>query len=209
MEHSGFGVDTMRNVLAASRASSIPAFVRPPDSTRPAISGILDLGADGLMLPMVESAEQARRIVEYARYPPEGSRGVKAYLPDDIVGGGLAATLAHANREILVIAQVETAAGVEHVEEIAAVDGIDMLFIGHFDLTTSLGDPGAFMSPPHAAAVDRVMAAAAAVSKPVGSLANDLDDARNLLDRGFRMIVLGDLAVFQIALRSSLEALVP
>jgi hypothetical protein len=83
----------------------------------------------------------------------------------------------------------------------------EQLWIGHFDLTTSLGVPGGFMSPPHAAAVDRVLAAAAAAGKPVGSLANDLEDARALLERGFRLIVLGDLAVFQGALREGLAEL--
>jgi 2-keto-3-deoxy-L-rhamnonate aldolase RhmA len=207
MEHSGFGTETMRGVLAAARASPIPSFVRPPDSTRPSISGLLDLGAGGVMLPMVESAGQARQICDYARYPPAGSRGVKAYLADEIEPEGLAATFARANRETLVIAQIETAAGVEHVEEIAAVDGIDMLFIGSFDLTTSLGEPGAFWGPAHTAAVGRILAAADAVGKPVGSLANDVDDARQLLGRGFRCVVFGDLAIFQIALRADLAAL--
>jgi 2-keto-3-deoxy-L-rhamnonate aldolase RhmA len=204
MEHSGYGVDAMRGVLAAARSSSIPTLVRPPGSGRAAISGVLDLGAAGVMLPMVESAEQARQVCDYARYPPEGSRGVKAYLADEIHADGLPATLAQANRDVLVIAQIETSTGVEHVDEIAAVSGIDVLLIGHFDLTTSLGVPGAFGSPPHAAAVQRVMDAAAANGKPVGSLANDVDHARRLLEGGYRLLVLGDVMVFQEALRAQL-----
>jgi 2-keto-3-deoxy-L-rhamnonate aldolase RhmA len=207
LEHSGYGLDAMRGVLAAARAGSIPTFVRPAGSSRPAISGILDLGADGVMLPMVESAEQARRICDYARYPPEGSRGVKAYLADEVHADGLGATLADANRHVLVIAQIETAAGVDHVEEIAAVPGIDALLIGHFDLTTSLGAPGAFGSEAHSAAVARVMHAAAANGKPVGSLANDVDHAQRLLGEGYRLIVLGDVMVFGQALRRELESL--
>jgi 2-keto-3-deoxy-L-rhamnonate aldolase RhmA len=207
MEHSGYGVDAMRGVLAAARPCPIPTLVRPPGSTRAAISGVLDLGAAGVMLPMVESADQARQICDYARYPPEGSRGVKAYLADEIHADGLPATLAQANRDVLVIAQIETATGVDHVEEIAAVPGIDVLLIGHFDLTTSLGAPGAFGSPPHAAAVKRVMEAAAANGKPVGSLANDVEHAQRLLDEGYRLIVLGDVMVFGQALRRELESL--
>ena len=145
---------------------------------------MLDLGALGLMIPMVESADQARRIVDYARYAPAGSRGVAVYHADDVEPEGLPATLAKANREIVLMAQIETVAGVEHVEEIAAVDGIDLLWIGHFDLTTSLGTPGAFWNDAHTAAVERVMRAAAAAGKPVGSLANDVADARRLLAHG-------------------------
>ena len=119
----------------------------------------LDLGALGLMIPMVESAAQARQIVDYARYAPVGSRGVAVYYADDIEPEGLPATLAKANREVVLMPQIETVAGVEHVEEIAAVDGVDVLWIGHYDLTTSLGTPGAFWNEAHTAAVERVFAA--------------------------------------------------
>ena len=204
MEHSGWTPETMKLLLETARAAGITPFVRVPDSARSSVSLVLDLGALGLMIPMVESAEQARRIVEYARYAPLGSRGVAVYHADDIEPEGLPATLAKANREVVLMAQIETAAGVENVEEIAAVDGIDLLWIGHFDLTTSLGTPGAFWNEAHTAAVDRVMRAAAAVGKPVGSLANDVADARRLLERGFRVIVLGDAAVFAGALTSAL-----
>jgi 2-dehydro-3-deoxyglucarate aldolase/4-hydroxy-2-oxoheptanedioate aldolase len=129
---------------------------------------------------------------------------VAVYHADDIEPEGLAATLAKANREIVLMAQIETVAGVEDVEQIAAVDGIDLLWIGHFDLTTSLGTPGAFWNEAHTAAVDRVLRAAAAVGKPVGSLANDVADARLLLEMGFRMIVLGDSPVFGTALAAAL-----
>ncbi len=206
MEHSGWTPETLKVLLETSRAAGITAFVRPRDSRRSSISLSLDLGALGLMVPMVESADQARRIVEFARYAPAGSRGVAVYHADDIEPEGLPATLAKANREIVLMAQIETVAGVEHVEEIAAVDGIDTLWIGHFDLTTSLGTPGAFWNDAHTAAVDRVMAAAAAVGKPVGSLANDVADARLLLSKGFRPILLGDSPVFGGALAVALAA---
>lgn len=204
MEHSGWTPETVKALLETARAAGITPFVRVRDSARSSVSLLLDLGALGLMIPMVESAEQARRIVDYARYAPVGSRGVGVYYADDIEPEGLPATLAKANREVVLMAQIETAAGVEQVEEIAAVDGMDVLWIGHFDLTTSLGTPGAFWNEAHTAAVDRVLAAGAAAGKPVGSLANDAADARRLLAMGFRTIVLGDAPVFGGALTHAL-----
>ena len=204
MEHTGWSGETIRTLLETARAAGIPAFVRVPNSERSSISRLLDLGALGLMVPMVESADQARRIVEYARYPPVGSRGVGMYYGDDVEEGGLAATIAKANREVLLLAQIETVTGVEHVEEIAAVPGIDLLWIGHFDLTTSLGTPGAFWNEAHSGAVERLLAAAAGNGLPVGSLANDVDDARRLLAMGFRAIVLGDSPLFGAALATAL-----
>jgi 2-keto-3-deoxy-L-rhamnonate aldolase RhmA len=206
MEHSGWTTETVKVLLETARAAGITPFVRVPDSRRGSVSLLLDLGALGLMIPMVESAAQAREIVEYARYAPAGSRGVAVYHADDIEPDGLPATLAKANREVLLMAQIETVAGVENVEEIAAVDGIDLLWIGHFDLTTSLGTPGGFWDQAHTGAVDRVLAAGAAAGKPVGSLANDVADARRLLEQGFRPIVLGDSPVFAGALTSALAA---
>lgn len=207
MEHSGWAAETVKGLLETARAAGIPPFVRVRDSARSSISLLLDQGALGLMIPMVESAAQARSIAEFSRYPPSGSRGVGVYYADDIEPGGLPETLAKANREILILAQIETVAGVENVEEIAAVDGIDVLWIGHYDLTTSLGTPGQFWTAEHAAAVGRVLAAAAAVGKPVGTLANDLEDARNLLAMGFRAIILGDSPVFGQALGAILSDL--
>jgi 2-keto-3-deoxy-L-rhamnonate aldolase RhmA len=204
MEHSGWTPETLKVLLETARAAGITPFARTRDSQRSSISLTLDLGALGLMIPMIESADQARRIVEYARYAPVGSRGVAVYHADDIEPEGLPATLAKANREILLIAQIETVAGVENVEQIAAVDGIDLLWIGHFDLTTSLGTPGAFWNAPHTAAVERVLKAGVDLGKPVGSLANDVADARQLLERGFRALVLGDSPVFGAALTSTL-----
>jgi 2-keto-3-deoxy-L-rhamnonate aldolase RhmA len=159
-----------------------------------------------VMVPQMESADDARRLVEFARFHPGGTRGVGVYYPD-AMPDGLAAALELANREQLLIAQIETAAGVEAAHEIAAVDGIDLLWIGHFDLTTSLGAPGEFGNPRHTAAVEQVFAAAAAVGKPVGALATSVADARALRSQGYRALVYGDSMLFTGALREALSAL--
>ena len=203
MEHSGWSPETVKVLFETARAAGITPFARCRDSTRSSVSLTLDLGALGLMIPMVESAAQARQIVDYARYAPVGSRGVAVYYADDIEPEGLPATLAKANREVVLMPQIETVAGVENAAEIAAVDGVDVLWIGHYDLTTSLGTPGDFWNAAHTAAVERVFAAAAAAGKPVGSLANDAADARRLLAMGFRIVALGDASVVGGALTSA------
>jgi 2-dehydro-3-deoxyglucarate aldolase/4-hydroxy-2-oxoheptanedioate aldolase len=206
MEHTGWSMETIRQLLAVTRGSGVTPLVRVSDTQRHLISRPLDLGAAGVMIPMTESADQARRFVEFARFPPEGTRGVGVYYPDEMPDG-LASRLAQANREQLLIAQIETAAGVERAHEIAAVEGIDLLWIGHFDLTTSLGVPGEFGHPRHAEAVERVFAAAASAGKQVGALATGIEDARELLRQGYRAVVYGDSLLFTDALTQAVRAL--
>jgi 2-keto-3-deoxy-L-rhamnonate aldolase RhmA len=209
MEHSGWSIETVKQLLAASRASACVPLVRVSGVQRHLISRPLDLGALGLMVPMVESAEEARQIVEFARFPPQGSRGVGVYYPDEIEADGLAASLEKANRNQLLIAQIETMRGVEQVDEIAEVDGIDLIWIGHFDLTTSLGVPGRFGHPLHARAVDRILAAAERAGKPVGSVANDVEHGKALLAQGYSAIVYCDSLLFASSLGSAVSALRP
>lgn len=206
MEHTGWSMETMRRLLAETRGTGVTPLVRVSAAERPFVSPALDLGALGIMVPQMESADAARRLVEFARFQPDGTRGVGVYYPD-AMPDGLAAALALANREQLLIAQIETAAGVEAAHEIAAVDGIDLLWIGHFDLTTSLGVPGEFGHPRHTAAVEQVFAAAAAAGKPVGALATGVADARALLGQGYRALVYGDSLLFTGALREALDDL--
>jgi 2-keto-3-deoxy-L-rhamnonate aldolase RhmA len=207
MEHGGVDIGATKNALAAMRGSGIVPLVRTPSTGYHLISQPLDAGALGVMVPMVESGDQARLIVASAKYPPVGRRGVGVYYPDDVEAGGLAATLSKANDELLLIAQIETVAGVAHVEEIAAVDGIDVLWIGHFDLTTSLGTPGEFWNAEHTAAVDRVFDACRSHGKSVGTMANDVADARMLAEKGFTAFVFNDAMIFADALRESIQEL--
>ncbi len=204
MEHGGIDIGATKNILAAARASGIVPLVRTPSTGYHLISQPLDAGAMGVMVPMVESAEQARAIVASAKYPPVGRRGVGVYYADDVESDGLAATLSKANDELLLIAQIETMEGVAHVEEIAAVDGIDVLWIGHFDLTTSLGTPGEFWNDAHTAAVDRVFDACRRPGKAAGSMANDAADLRMLAEKGFTALAYNDAMLFSAALRAAL-----
>ena len=209
MEHTGWSVETIRMLVATSRSTAMVPLVRIPATEYHFVARVLDMGAMGIMVPMVESAEQARRFVESAKYPPAGRRGAAfAVAHDDYQGGDMAGKIASANAEQLLIAQVETARGVENVETIAAVDGLDVIWIGQADLTTSLGIPGQYAHPLFQKAVDRVAEACRVHQKTLGYLALDVEDGKAMLARGFRMIAYGgDLWLYQQALRQGISAL--
>ena len=209
MEHTGWSVETIRMLIATSRSTGIPVFVRIPATEYHFVARVLDMGAAGIMVPMCESGEHARRLVQSAKYPPIGRRGAAFTIAhDDYTGGDLAAKIESANRDTLLIAQIETIAGVEHVDEIAAVDGIDVLWIGQFDLANSLGFPGQFDHPRFVEAVDRVLAACKRHRKTPGVMCSDLVSGRAMLEQGFRMMSYsGDLWIYQAALREGIAGL--
>jgi 2-keto-3-deoxy-L-rhamnonate aldolase RhmA len=167
------------------------------------------MGAMGIMAPMVESVEQAQTLVASAKYPPAGRRGAAfGVAHDDYRGGDIVEKIATANRETHLIAQIETAAGIENVDAIAAVEGIDVLWIGHFDLSNSLGIPGQFEHPRFKQALSTVLAACQRHGKTPGFMATSIDHGKTLLDLGFRMLAYGgDLWLYQNAVREGVDAL--
>jgi 2-dehydro-3-deoxyglucarate aldolase/4-hydroxy-2-oxoheptanedioate aldolase len=209
MEHTGWGTETIRMLIATSRSTELIPMVRIPATEYHFIARVLDMGAMGLMVPMVETEEQARRIVRSAKYPPAGVRGAAfGVAHDDYTGGDIVPKIESANREQLLIAQIETARGLENVEAIAAVEGIDVLWVGHFDLTNSLGIPGQFSHPTFLQAIGRVVEVCRAHGKIPGFLASDVANGKALLDLGYRILAYGgDLWIYQQALRQGIAAL--
>jgi 2-dehydro-3-deoxyglucarate aldolase/4-hydroxy-2-oxoheptanedioate aldolase len=209
MEHTGWEIETIRLLVASSRSTDMIPLVRIPATEYHFIARVLDMGAMGIMVPMVESAAQAESIVASAKYPPQGRRGAAFTIAhDDYTGGDIVDKMRTANRETLLIAQIETAAGIHNVAEIAAVNGIDVLWIGHFDLSNSLGIPGQFDHPQFQDALGRVLAACQTHGKVPGFMAGDVAGGKKLLDQGFRMLAYsGDLWLYQAALRAGVTAL--
>lgn len=135
-------------LIATTRCTEMIPYVRIPATEYDFIARVLDMGAMGIMVQMVESAEQAEAIVASAKYPPVGRRGAAfGVAHDDYGSGDIVEKIKTANSETHLIVQIETAAGVENADAIAEVDGIDVLWIEHFDLTNSLGIPGQFDHP--------------------------------------------------------------
>lgn len=209
MEHTGWSIETIRTLMATTRAADTIPLVRVPATQYHLLSRPLDVGAMGLMVPMVESEAQARLIVRSTRYAPDGMRGAAFTIAhDDYEGGDIVAKMRSANDELLLIAQVETVAGVERVDAIASVEGIDVLWIGHFDLTASLGIPGQFTHPDYLRAVDRVLEACHRHGKAPGILATDVEGAGALMRQGFQALAYGgDLWIYGQALKQGIDAL--
>ncbi|MEO1695188.1 MAG: aldolase/citrate lyase family protein [Pseudomonadota bacterium] len=207
MEHTGVGIDSMKWQVACCRGLGIVPLARPPRGEYRDIATLLDVGMAGVMIPMVESAEHARAIVEAAHYPPRGRRGAAfGFAHDGYKPGPPADKIAAAAESTLVIAQIETERGLENVEEIAAVDGIDALWVGHFDLTNFLGIPGAFDDPRFTRALDRIVKAGQAAGKGLGFLPGDAATAAAYTDRGFNMLAAGtDMALLTSGVRAILD----
>jgi 2-keto-3-deoxy-L-rhamnonate aldolase RhmA len=208
-EHSGVGIETIKAQIAAARGLDIVPMVRVPGCHYHLVAPILDAGAMGIMVPMVESAEQARQMASWCRYPPQGVRGVAFGMPhDDYADGDVPTKMREANERTLVIALIETARGIADVDAIMATDGVDIGWLGHYDLTTSMGIPGQFEHPDFLAAVDRLLAACRKNSKPAGVLAGSKAAAAAWQARGFRIIAYKtDTVLLQDALRTALSGL--
>ena len=209
MEHTGLGFETLKTQFALCRGLDIVPMARVPRGEYHFIARALDVGAFGVMVPMVATAAEAAHIVACTRYPPLGKRGAAfGFAHDDYSGGDVAAKMAALHERTMVIAQIETDEGLRNVEAIAAVAGIDALWIGHFDLTNFMGLPGQFQHPAYLAAVDRVVAACSAAGKTPAFLATDDTWARDYVAKGFRLMAYGiDQALLQNALQRGLGVL--
>ena len=191
LEHgSGTETDLLASLLAVGTTPTA-ALVRPQSLERIRIGRALDHGAHGLMIPRVDAPEQAREAISFMRYPPDGVRG----LALSTRGAGLSerrhADVRSINEQLVGIIQIESRGAVEHADEIAAIDGVDVLFVGPTDLSHALGVPGQFDHPDYLAASERTVAAAHAHGKATGILLYDPAALRRHLELGFRFVGLG------------------
>lgn len=208
MEHTGASLETIKAQIAFCRGLPIAPMARVPRGEYHFLARALDIGCHGVMIPMVESEAQARTIVEATHYPPRGRRGAAfGFAHDDYAGGDPGPKMRAADARTLVIAQIETERGLEQVEAIAAIDGVDVLWLGHFDLTNFLGIPGQFDNPIYVKAVERIVAAARKHKKGLGFMAASPDWARQYRKLGFNMLAAGpDQALFEAGVRGILTS---
>jgi 2-keto-3-deoxy-L-rhamnonate aldolase RhmA len=202
MEHSGFDFAQMKDQFSFARGLNLIPLVRPPAKTYTDISRLLDLGAMGFMLQMVESAEEMAEIVSWTRYPPRGVRGaIFGGAHDDYSGGSISEKMRIAPERTIIMPLIETKRGLESAEEIASVDGVDGLHLGQFDLTVSLGIPGQFDHADFHAALDRILGACHRYGRFAGCMAMDIATLSNWKKRGFSLISCSfDIALMKSAL---------
>ncbi|MBL8698508.1 MAG: aldolase [Alphaproteobacteria bacterium] len=207
MEHTAVSTETLRQQFAMCRGLGIAPFVRVPATEYDFIARMLDVGAMGIMVPMVDTAEQAAFIAACCKYPPVGRRGAAfGVAHDDFLPGSPLDKMKAGNERTLVICQIETAKGAENCDAIAAVPGVDVLWVGHFDLTNFMGIPTQFQNPRYLAAIDAVVAACAKHGKVPAFMAADQTWMKDYLAKGFRLMAHGvDSAIFQGALAQGIE----
>jgi 4-hydroxy-2-oxoheptanedioate aldolase len=190
-EHSPNDARSLLPQLQAAAPYPVHVVVRPPAADRVVIKQLLDIGVQNLLVPMVDTAEEAREVVRATRYPPQGVRGVGSALARASRWNRIPGYLQGADDGITVVAQIESARGISGLASIAAVDGVDGIFIGPADLAASLGHLGRPDHPKVRAAIERAVTTAAQTGKAVGVNAFVEADARRLLDLGCRFVLVG------------------
>jgi 2-dehydro-3-deoxyglucarate aldolase/4-hydroxy-2-oxoheptanedioate aldolase len=203
MEHSGFDNERVANLLAWFKATDIAPFVRIPQHLYHFAARVMDGGALGVMAPIVESAEQARTIVDAVKYLPLGKRGVGlGTAHTDFLNPDPAAYFKRSNENTTIICQIESVAGLKNAEAIAATPGVDILWVGHFDLSNSMGIPAQFQHPQFLEALAKVPAVARQYGKLAGIQPGTMEQAEAWIQAGYNVISWGaDSAVYARALR--------
>ena len=212
-EHAPNTLQTLLAQLQAVAPFALEPVARPPAGEPAIIKQYLDIGFRTLLVPMVENAAQAQDLVAAVRFPPRGIRGVASATSRASGFGAQADYLQTAHEEVCLLAQIESAAALDRIEEIAAVDGIDGLFIGPGDLAASLGHLGQPRHPAVQAAIAKALDRIQGAGKPAGIFALDLDDAHARLLEGALFVSIGTdvglLSTQAKTLRSTLLARLP
>jgi 4-hydroxy-2-oxoheptanedioate aldolase len=209
-EHAPNDVRSTLAQLQALAAYPVHPIVRPCIGEPHLIKQLLDIGAQTLLVPMVESAEQARELVRAMRYPPHGIRGVGAAIARASRFNGIPDYLRQADSEMCLLVQVESRPGLDNIAAIAAVDGVDGVFIGPADLSAALGHLGAPNHPDVEAAIGSAIDAVLAAGKAPGILTADEAAARRWIERGCRFVAVGtDITVLARGTRALMQAFRP
>jgi 4-hydroxy-2-oxoheptanedioate aldolase len=203
-EHAPNETHMVADQLRAASLGTASAVVRPAWNDVVLVKRLLDIGVQTLLVPYVQSPEEAARAVAATRYPPSGIRGVAALHRANRYGR-IPDYFDRADHEMCVLVQLETQAAIGALETIAAVEGVDGLFIGPSDLAASLGHLGNNAHPDVGQTIEKACRRAQAVRKPVGILAPIEADARVYLDMGFSFVAVGSDV---LALRKACDALV-
>ena len=188
-EHGPLDTSDILGILQAV-GHRIACIVRVPACDEVAIKKVLDLGAAGIIVPQVNTAEQAADVVRYARYAPEGSRGVGLARAHGY-GFRFAEYVASANAEISVIVQAEHKLAVENIESIVKVPGVDAVLLGPYDLSASYGKMGQISDPEVLKGIDRITQTCQAVQMPLGYFGISIDAVQPWMDKGYSLIVAG------------------
>jgi 2-dehydro-3-deoxyglucarate aldolase/4-hydroxy-2-oxoheptanedioate aldolase len=203
MEHGRCDIALLAEMIAGCRGSAIVPMARVPDVHFQPLSRVLDIGARGVMVPRVETRAQAEEIVAQLKYAPAGRRGVAMGIAHDLYCAGGPEFFAQANDETIVILLLETTRAFENLDAIVSVPGVDVAWMGHYDLTMSMGIPAQFNHPLFLDAMDALVASCRRHGVAPGFLPATPQSAAHWIGKGFRALSLGsDVGIFQSGVRS-------
>lgn len=189
-EHGPYDTQPMSDLIMAATRSNLVPIVRVGDVTHKEIQRAVDNGAQGIIAPCLKTIEDFQKVIDLAKYPPYGSRGyIKArdsgFGNEAWAQGTLEDYMKNSNDRVLVLPQCETVESLEHIEEIARLDGLDGFFIGPFDLSISMGIPAQFDNPAFVAALARIKKACKDAGKLCMIYANDVAESRRYIKEGY------------------------
>jgi 4-hydroxy-2-oxoheptanedioate aldolase len=207
-EHGPGSDETLLHQLQAIRGTAATPIVRLAANEAPRFKRVLDLGADGVMVPYVNTAAEAAAAVAASRFPPHGTRGVSKFNRAAGFGTGFEEYYAHAHQRVTVMVQIETEEALENVDAIAAVDGVDVLFLGPLDLSTNLGIQSQFSHPMFIEAQSLISAACQRSGKAAGTLLASAEQVPGIRSAGYTVVALGsDGGAVSAGLRQQAQAL--
>jgi 2-keto-3-deoxy-L-rhamnonate aldolase RhmA len=188
-EHGAYSPETVSNMIAAARGAGISVIVRIPEIRREAIMKPLDSGAAGLLVPMVNTADQTREIMSFSKYPPMGNRGAALSRAHSLYSRPNAAEyLKQANEATFIAVQAESPQAIENLESIASTPGLDSIFVGPFDLSVSMGIPGQPTHPKEVQAIAKVIDVCRQHNVIPGIHMSDVATLKDWIDKGMRFV---------------------
>lgn len=190
-EHAQITPDTVAWVCAAARSCGISPIVRPTDNEYHLVANALDSGADGLIVPRIETVEGIKKLISYSKYPPMGARGCGGVAYLDYKPANWAEALPWLNEQTLICPQVESVQAIDILDETLEVPGVDVVIVGPQDLSINLGVPGQHNHPKEIEAIERVISICKNHHKPCGIVMGNGDLAKPWVERGMQMVVAG------------------
>jgi 4-hydroxy-2-oxoheptanedioate aldolase len=210
MEHAAITVSDLERILIAIQGSPSIPIVRMPWNDQVTIKQVLDMGVEGMVVPMISSADEAKSLVSYSKYPPDGIRGIGPRRAQNLLANGDPWEYQRkANDEIVcLIPQIEHIDAISNIDAICSVPGVDGLFLGPSDLSLSMGLPGDYTHPDSLAARDKLWDASVRHELPLMVATYSMEDAANWMKRGARLVMSGmDLGHMAAGAKQTLETL--
>ena len=205
MEHGAIGHAEAHAMIAATQGTGCAPLVRIPELCDAHVKRVMDLGAEGIVFPLIRTADDARRAVASLRYPPQGTRGWGPFIAHSRWGVNLMEYVAERGDQSICCLLLETVEAVENIDEICSVEGIDIAVIAQFDLSSSMGIPGQFSHPDFLAAEKRLETAILAANLPMSAVAFTEDRAREMISRGYRVLAGFDVLWLKSAVAASVS----